>query len=80
MKTVPVAFDMIPLAFNTQDFADHAQLFGVQDAALMFRNKGFKLEWTLAYMHAAMRGMRVRFKAAEDGFDWLPVSVARGKG
>ena len=31
------------------------------------------LEWTLAYMRTAMAGMRVRFKAAEDGFDWLAV-------
>ena len=58
---------------TAQDFRDHAQLFGVKDAALMFRNAGYNLVWTLAYMTIAMRGMRVRFKAAEDGFDWLAV-------
>lgn len=62
---------------STQDFSDHAQLFGVKDAAAMFRNAGYSLEWTLAYMRTAMGGMRVRYKAAEDGFEWLAVRWPR---
>lgn len=62
---------------TVQEFSDHAQLFGVKDAALMFRNAGYSLEWTLAYMRTAMGGMRVRFKAAEDNFDWLAVRWPR---
>ena len=58
---------------SVQEFSDHAQLFGVKDAALMFRNAGYSLAWTMAYMRTAMAGMRVRFKAAEDGFEWLAV-------